>query len=105
MAIPMLAYEDGVAAMEWLARAFGFRETMRILEDDGRRIAQGAMETGDGLVMMAAPSPDYQSPRRHRESCAAARCWLAVSYIIDGVLVELDDVDAHFTRAVAAGAT
>ena len=28
--IPMLSYEDGVAALEWLAKAFGFRERTRI---------------------------------------------------------------------------
>jgi uncharacterized glyoxalase superfamily protein PhnB len=27
--VPMLAYENGPAAMDWLARAFGFRERMR----------------------------------------------------------------------------
>ena len=28
-----------------------------------------------------------------------------VPYVIDGVLVEVDDVDAHFARAREAGAT
>jgi uncharacterized glyoxalase superfamily protein PhnB len=28
-----------------------------------------------------------------------------VPYVIDGVLVEVDDVDEHFERATAAGAT
>jgi len=27
--IPMLAYEDGVAAMDWLCKAFGFSEKKR----------------------------------------------------------------------------
>lgn len=27
--IPMIAYEDGPAAIEWLAKAFGFRERRR----------------------------------------------------------------------------
>ena len=102
MAIPMLAYENGVDAMAWLARAFGFVETMRIL--DGERLAQGAMDSGDGPVMMASPTPAYEAPRRHGKSCAAARRWAEVPYIIDGVLVHVDDVDAHFARAVAAGA-
>ena len=34
--IPMIAYENGVAALEWLATAFGFSEHMRLLDDDGR---------------------------------------------------------------------
>ena len=26
--VPMIAYEDGPAAIEWLAKAFGFRERL-----------------------------------------------------------------------------
>jgi uncharacterized glyoxalase superfamily protein PhnB len=54
--------------------------------------------------MMATPSPHYQSPRHHRETCEAAARWSEVPYIIDGVLAYVDDVDAHFERARAAGA-
>ena len=25
--VPMLSYEDGIAALDWLSRAFGFRES------------------------------------------------------------------------------
>lgn len=99
----MLAYENGLDAMSWLALAFGFHETMRML-DDGGRLSQGSMDTGDGEVMMSQPSPDYEAPRRHAVSCATARGWLKVPYVIDGVLVHVDDVDAHYARAVAAGA-
>ena len=103
-AVPMLAYEDGLAAMDWLARAFGFRETMRMLTKDGR-LSQGEMEAGDGgAIMLANPTPDYQSPKHHRETCDAAAAWSRVPYIIDGVLVYVDDVAAHFERARAAGA-
>ena len=55
--------------------------------------------------MLATPSPNYQSPKRHRENCAAARRWSTVPYIIDGVLVSVDDLDRHFARAKSAGAT
>jgi uncharacterized glyoxalase superfamily protein PhnB len=100
----MLAYEDGPVAMDWLARAFGFRERMRMLTKDGR-LSQGEMEAGDGLIMLATPTPAYQSPKHHREGCEAAAAWSTVPYIIDGVLVYVDDVEAHFERAQAAGAT
>jgi uncharacterized glyoxalase superfamily protein PhnB len=102
--VPMLAYEDGLAAMDWLARSFGFRERMRMLTKDGR-LSQGEMEAGDGVIMLANPTPDYQSPKHHRESCEAAAAWSKVPYIIDGVLVYVGDVDAHFAQAQAAGAT
>jgi len=101
--VPMLAYEDGPAALDWLARAFGFVERARML--DGGRLSHGEMDTGGGLIMLATPSPHYQGPRRHRESCEAARRWSEVPWVVDGVLVYVDDVDAHFQRARAAGAT
>jgi PhnB protein len=63
------------------------------------------MEAGDGLIMLATPTPDYRSPRHHRESCEDARKWSTVPWIVDGVLVYVDDVDAHYERAKRAGAT
>jgi PhnB protein len=100
----MLSYEDGVAAMTWLSRAFGFRQRRRLIGPDGT-LAHGEMVAGDGLIMLASPTPDYQSPRRHRETCEPARRWSAVPWIIDGVVVLVKDLDAHFARARAAGAT
>ena len=100
----MLSYEEGIAALEWLAKAFGFRERCR-LRSPGRS-ALARRDGGRGrLIMLASPTPDYQSPKRHREVCEQARKWSAVPWIIDGVLVFVDDLDAHFTRAKAAGAT
>ena len=55
--------------------------------------------------MLATPNADYQAPRRHRETCEAAARWLDNPWVIDGVFVEVDDVDAHHARAVEAGAT
>jgi uncharacterized glyoxalase superfamily protein PhnB len=101
--IPMIAYEDGPAAMDWLAHAFGFRELDRRVEDG--RLTHGEMDTGAGVVMMATPSVNYHGPRRHREECAIARAWHDVPYIIDGHLVQVDDIDSHFERARANGAT
>ena len=102
--IPMIAYEDGPGAMDWLARAFGFRERERMTAPDGR-VTHGAMEAGDGVIMMATPTPDYEGPKRHREGCEQARKWSSVPYIIDGVLVRVTDVAAHYEQARQAGAT
>src|SRR5947208_14840470 len=102
--IPMIAYENGPAAMDWLARAFGFRERARFLGDGGR-LSHGEMEAGDGMIMLATPSPHYHGPKHHGEECEQARRWYEVPYIIDGVLVYVEDVDALFQRAKAEGAT
>lgn len=55
--------------------------------------------------MLGWPGPEYRSPRRHAEECEQARKWLDVPFIVDGVMIQVDDVDAHCERACAAGAT
>jgi uncharacterized glyoxalase superfamily protein PhnB len=102
--VPMLAYEDAAAAIDWLVRAFGFRELTRMTGEDGR-IGHAELELDGGVVYLASPTPDYQSPRRHRGACEAARKWSAVPWVIDGVMARVGDANAHFSRARAAGAT
>src|SRR3954454_14651804 len=100
--IPMLTYEDGAAALNWLAKAFGFRELARMVGADGL-LAHGEMavgEDGTGAIMLATATPLYESPRHHREQCERARAWSEVPWVIDGVLVYVDDVDAHYTQAL-----
>jgi hypothetical protein len=41
------------------------------------------------------------SPRHHRGHCAALDAWRQVRWVVDGVLVYVDDVDTHFARADA----
>src|SRR2546430_9370935 len=101
--IPMIAYEDGPKAMDWLSSAFGFKERARLLSKDGR-LSHGEMEAGDGVIMLATPTPDYQAPRRHRAECEPAQKWSTVPYIVDGVLVYVDDVNEHYRRAKQRGA-
>jgi PhnB protein len=102
--IPMLAYEDGVAAMDWLCKAFGFTERTRMLDGNGR-LAHGELALGDGIIMLSSPTPDYQSPKHHRDECNAAAKWYRVPYIINGVLVLVDNVEDHYKRAKDFGAT
>lgn len=99
----MLSYENGPAMMDWLIKAFGFVEKARWIEDG--RLTHGELAMGDGVVMLATPTPDYQSPKTVRENYPPALEWSKVPYIIDGVLVHVADVQAHFERAKAAGAT
>ena len=102
--IPMIAYEDGPKAMDWLWSSFGFKERARMLGQDGR-LSHGEMQAGEGVIMLATPTPDYQAPRHHRDACEPAKKWSAVPYIVDGVLVYVGDVDAHFKQAKQGGAT
>jgi PhnB protein len=88
---PYLLYEDVAGALDFLSRAFGFSERFRFADpqDD---VTHAEMVLADGLIMMGDPGPDYESPKR------AGRLGSQVH-------VYVDDVDAHFEHAKAAGAT
>ena len=101
--VPMLSYEDVAASVDWLCSAFGFTEIVRY-EDSGR-VTHVNLVVGDGLVMAGWPGPHYRSPKSHREVCEDARRWLETPFVVDGVYVRVDDIDAHYSRAQAAGAT
>jgi uncharacterized glyoxalase superfamily protein PhnB len=102
----MLAYEDGAEAIEWLCRAFGFTEHTEWRYTEEGRVTHAELDVGDGsLIFLATPTPDYRSPKNHRRECEAADRWLQAPWVIDGVLVHVQDVDAHRGRAEEHGAT
>ena len=101
---PMLSYEDVGRAADWISRAFGFEERERYADDEGI-VTHVTLELDGAAVFLGFPSPDYQGPKRHAEECDAARRWRETPYVVDGVMVEVEDVAAHFDRARAAGAT
>ena len=90
---PRLAYRDVLAAIEFLTRAFGFRERREArLEHPEGTLAW--LEVGDGVVMLGSSGPahhDIYSPSE-------------VGRTTSMVNVYVEDVDAHHARAVAAGA-
>ena len=102
--VPMIAYADAAAAIDWLTEAFGFRERagQRFTDEHGT-VTHAELERDGAIVMLATPTAEYQGPRRHRETCEAARRWQDNPWVIDGLLVEVDDVDAHHAQAVARG--
>jgi uncharacterized glyoxalase superfamily protein PhnB len=102
--IPMFSYEDVGRAADWIAQAFGFTETGRWVDDDGR-VTHVNMELDGGMIMLGYPSADYQSPKHHAEVCDQAQKWRETPFVVDGVHVSVDDIDAHYARALAAGAT
>jgi uncharacterized glyoxalase superfamily protein PhnB len=102
--IPMPTYEDVGAAAEWLVHSFGFGERGRWADESGRvTTAELEVAPGGDTILLGWTGPEYESPRRHAESCEASRRWQETTYIVDGVLVYVDDVDAHFARARDAG--
>lgn len=88
---PYLYYEDVMSALNWLGRAFGFRERMRLPGPDGT-IAHAEMELADGVIMIGRPGPDYTNPKR-------------LGHLTQSLYVYVDDVDQHCQHARKAGAT
>ena len=101
--VPMLSYEDVGGAADWLCSAFGFRERLRYTADDGT-LSHVQLELEDGLVMLGNPEGLYVSPKRHAETCDAARQVAETPYVSDGLHVYVDDVGAHYEQARRAGA-
>jgi uncharacterized glyoxalase superfamily protein PhnB len=87
-----LFYDDAAAAIEWLEQAFGFATRLRV-EDGAGRIVHSELELGSGLVMVASAREGGRSPR----SVGGANTQSLFAYV--------SDVDAHFARARAHGAT
>lgn len=87
---PYLLYADAAAALDWLAEAFGFTETLRHADDEGR-VNHAEMALGGGSIMLGEPGPDYRNPK-------------ALGAVTQLVHVYVDDVDAHCAGARAAGA-
>lgn len=102
--VPMLTYEDVSAAGDWLCAAFGFSPSSEQYRDDEGRVTQAELAYGDGVVMLGFAGPEYRSPRRHAQECAQAAKWLDNPYVVDGVLVLVEDLDAHLEHARSAGA-
>jgi uncharacterized glyoxalase superfamily protein PhnB len=81
---PYLYYADAGAALEWLARTFGFEERARYV-DDGDVVHEAEMAVGTATLMLCGRAPDPGQG--------------------EGVLlvVHVDDVEAQHARVTAAG--
>jgi uncharacterized glyoxalase superfamily protein PhnB len=102
--VPFIGYEDAAGAIDWLERAFGFRENRKQRHEENGRISHAELELDGGTIYLASPD-GYAGPRTVRAESEAARRAYDNPWVIDGHFVEVDDLDAHYGRARAAGAT
>jgi uncharacterized glyoxalase superfamily protein PhnB len=102
--VPFLGYEDAAAAIEWLERAFGFRENRSERHEQDGAIAHAELELEGAAIYLSTPA-GYASPRTLRAESEAARRSYDNPWVIDGLCVLVGDLDAHYDRARAAGAT
>jgi uncharacterized glyoxalase superfamily protein PhnB len=87
---PYLLYAECGQALDWLSRAFGFEEVLRYTGAEGY-VNHAEMRVGDGSIYMGDPGDDYRNPKQ-------------TGHESFGIYVLVDDVDAHYERAKAAGA-
>ena len=89
---PYLIIRDAARALDFYAEVFGAQPALRLDYPDGR-VAHAEMKIGEGYVMISEEMPDmgFRGP-------------LALGGTSISLLVYVEDVDAVFAKAVAAGA-
>jgi PhnB protein len=89
---PYLSVNDAAAAIEFYKKGFGATELMRLPGPDGK-LGHAEIRIGDALVMLADEFPEYGnlSPRTLGGSTVRLHMYV-------------EDVDAFFEKALAAGA-
>jgi uncharacterized glyoxalase superfamily protein PhnB len=85
--LPHVIYQDVDAAIEWLTRVFGFLEHYRYGEP-----TSGAQMFASSACIMVNRSRDQASPAQ-------------LGFGTQSLTIFVDDVDAHYAHARAAGAT
>jgi uncharacterized glyoxalase superfamily protein PhnB len=91
---PFMGYRDARAAIEWLCCAFGF-EKHAIYDGQDGRVAHAELTLGaDAIVMLGSIQHDT----------LGLRVPLDVGAVTGGIYAAVEDLDAHYQRAKAAGA-
>jgi len=91
-ATPYLIIKGAAAALEFYKKAFGATELLRMPKPDGR-VGHAEIKIGDSIIMLADEFPEIGA--RSPESYGGSPVTL---------MLYVEDVDAVFNRAVAAGA-
>jgi PhnB protein len=91
-ATPYLFVEGAAKAIDFYCRAFGATEVLR-LEAPGGRIGHAEIKIGDSLIMLADENREFGAlgPK-------------SLGGATSSILLYVEDVDARFQRAIAAGA-
>jgi PhnB protein len=90
---PYLIVDDGDAAIRFYTEVLGAKERMRMGGPDGK-VGHAELEVGDSLIMLADEHPEM-----------GARSPKTVGGSPVSMHVYVEDVDAVFEAALAAGAT
>jgi len=91
-ASPYLAIKNAAEALEFYKKAFGANEIYKLMMPDGR-LGHAEMRVGDSIIMMADEFPEYGGKAPQTLGGSPVSIYLYV-----------EDVDAFFKKALAAGA-
>jgi PhnB protein len=89
---PLLSVRRGVSAIEFYKNAFGAEELMRVEDEKGEVVARLSVDGAE--FWLADESPQHQNFSPESLGGGSVR-----------IVLTVDDPDALFARAVAAGAT
>src|SRR4029077_15215540 len=92
--IPALRYRNAASAIDWLCDAFGFERKM-VVPGEGGRVCDAVLTLGNGMIMLGDGKTEYGR-------LVAAP--VMGDPVTQGIYVVVEDADAHYTRAKAAGA-
>ena len=93
---PSIICDDPKTHIRWLERAFGF-ET-RIMVEEADEVVHSELTYGDAVVMVAGMTPAHgDDPIRATPSSVDGKN-------TQSLFLYVDDVEAHYARAKAAGA-
>ena len=90
---PFLRYRDAPAAIDWLVKAFGFKELMVAPNENGT-VAHAELDFESGVLMLASARDDELRIKSPSDLGA----------VTGGIYVYVDEVDAGCLRARSAGA-
>jgi uncharacterized glyoxalase superfamily protein PhnB len=103
--VPFLGYEDAAAAIDWLCAAFGATEKAEARQTDAEGTVLHAELDLEGSTIFLSTPEGYVGSCRHRDDCEIERRMHENPWVVDGLFVEVNDVDAHHARATEAGAS
>jgi len=95
--LPVMQYRDVAGAIAWLCRAFGFEQQQAVRGPDGSILY--AVVTFANAMIMLGPVRRTELDRLMKQPDEIGGAETQSCYLI------VEDADAHFERAMAAGAT
>src|SRR6266508_237998 len=79
---PYLLYEDVPAALEWLSKAFGFRERLRFTAEDGT-VNHAEMQLADGATILSPPEDQPYGDRSYNAEDPEGHRWSFLQHVRD----------------------